>query len=65
MKRLWLYALVLATLTLVPARARADINVTCISASDCEGDCQYRAWIVETDPDGNTSGSFGSCCYCT
>ena len=64
MKKFWLCLFVLAALALVPAKTQAGVKVNCIDSSSCSGSCHYIAWIEYTDPDGNKTGSFGSCCLC-
>jgi len=65
MKKVWIGILVLGAVALLPTKTQADVSETCANASSCSGSCHYIAWVQYTDPDGNTGGYFGGCCWCT
>jgi hypothetical protein len=64
MRRWLLLVLMLGAMALVPTRMRADVSETCVSAPACGYPCYVIALIQYTDPDGNTTYEFGSCCWC-
>ena len=64
MKRSLLFLLLLTFVSFFPKRLAAGVKLTCIDSRSCTYPCYSIAWIEYTDPDGNTTGSFGSCCSC-